>query len=131
MFLFKDSLHHFFNVFVCAEPSKRKGRNSKKPYKTCICSYIFRIRGFRILIKIITSKVRFSSQRRRPFGHRFFIDFSSMLAPFSHCCFFCFFFDDFFDVFFNDVFASMFNDFWTSIFMGLGPKREPNSIVRE
>ena len=79
-----DLLYHFLNVFVCAEPSKRKGRNSKKPDKTCIFSYFFRMRGFRIFIKILTSKVRFSSQRRRPFGHRFFFYSSSILAPFSH-----------------------------------------------
>ena len=63
-------------VFVCAGPSKRKGRNSKTLIKPLCFSCIFKMRGFEMLIEIHTSKVHFSSRRRRPFRHRFFICFS-------------------------------------------------------
>ena len=110
MFFLNVFWHRFLNVFVCAGPSKRKGRNSKIPINPLCFSYIFKMREFEILIEIHTSKVRFSSRRRRPFRRRFFIIFSSILAPFPHT--FLVFFQCFCDTFLNDVLVSIFYVFW-------------------
>ena len=75
--------HRFLNIFVCIGPSKRKGWHSTKPNISSVFSYIFKIWGFDIFKEIHTSRVRFSSRRRRPFRHRFFVVFSTILDRFS------------------------------------------------
>ena len=118
MCFFNVLWHRFLNVFVCAGPSKRKGRNSKTPINPLCFSYIFKMREFEILIEIHTSKVRFSSRRRRPFRRRFFINFHQFWLHFL-MLFWCFF-DVFFDTFLNDVLASIFYVFWLHLSFILG-----------
>ena len=105
---FNDVLHYLFNVFVCAEPSKRKGWVSLNSTKNNIISWFLQIRGVRHLIEIHAATVRFSSRRRRPIRHWFFIDVSLILDSFSHVLgkFF-----DFFDAFFNHVLGCIFDTF--------------------
>ena len=104
--MFNDFWRRFLNVFLCAGPSKRKDRISKKPYKTNGFSYFFKTRGFDILIEIHTSKVHFSSRRRRPFRRRFLMVFSSILAPFWHK--FSMFFRCFCSIIFSETFRHRF-----------------------